>query len=196
MISCGGHEFIVTVDMAGQVRMLYLNDLERQPSKFSNLVKTTQDNSTWSVDGAQVNPPRVAVGSNTHKVTVYDLSSSEKHTINAHQHNVPCVSFSPCGRFLATTSIDKTLKVWEERAGGVYKCARVTIPSADWGWAVQWIDKTKCEIQLVSHDTQDQSRAHPLQKQTDDALRELIGNVRSGNPNLLGRDVFEMITTL
>jgi WD40 repeat protein len=72
------------------------------------------DNSTWSVDGASINPPRVAVGSNTHKVTVYNLQSGKKSTINAHQHNVPCVSFSPCGKFLATTSIDKRLKIWEE----------------------------------------------------------------------------------
>jgi WD40 repeat protein len=134
--------------MAGQVRMLYLKDLDREPSKFSNINPTTDDNSTWSVDGAQVNPPRVAVGSNTFKVTVYDLSSGEKSTINAHKHNVPCVSFSPCGKFLATTSIDKTLKIWEERKGKdgkpEYRCSRIAIPSQDWGWAVQWIDKTKC----------------------------------------------------
>jgi WD40 repeat protein len=136
--------------------MLYLKDLERAPFKYSNLVTTGNDNSTWSVDGASHNPPRVAVGSNSFKVTVYDLTSGSKYTINAHNHNVPCVSFSPCGRFLATTSIDKSLKIWEEcRSNGEavsYKCARISIPSVDWGWAVQWIDKTKCEIQLVNNE--------------------------------------------
>jgi hypothetical protein len=78
LTECGGQEFIVTVDMAGQVRMLYLKDLDRDPSKFSNLLPSVSDNSTWSVDGASVNPPRVAVGSNTFKVTVYDLSTGGK----------------------------------------------------------------------------------------------------------------------
>lgn len=73
MIACNDQEFIVTVDMAGQLRMFYLKDLERDPFKYCNLISTTDDNSTWSVDGSRMNPPRVAVGSNTHKVTVYDL---------------------------------------------------------------------------------------------------------------------------
>ena len=64
--------------------MLYLKDLDREPSKFSNLVTTTRDNSTWSVDGTGVKPPRVVVGSNTFKATVYDLSTGTKTTINAH----------------------------------------------------------------------------------------------------------------
>ena len=120
--------------------MFYLQDIERDPFKHSNIDPSTNDNSTWSVDGASVNPPRVAVGSNTHKVTVYNLQTGNKSTINAHQHNVPCVSFSPCGKFLATTSIDKRLKIWEtvksKEGKELYRCARITIPSNDWGWAV------------------------------------------------------------
>lgn len=100
--------------MAGQVRMVYLHDLYKDPFKYSNIIDPRADNSTWSVDGSAANPPRIAVGSNTHKVTVYDLQSGGKTTINAHQHNVPCVSFSPCGRFIASTSIDKSLKIWEQ----------------------------------------------------------------------------------
>ena len=52
---------------------------------------------------------------------------------------------------MATTSIDKTVKVWEEKLNNnvkSLKCARITIPSADWGWAVQWIDKTQCDVEL------------------------------------------------
>lgn len=33
LISCGEREYIVTVDMGGLVRMLYLKNLEREPSK-------------------------------------------------------------------------------------------------------------------------------------------------------------------
>jgi len=58
--------------------MLYLKDLDREPFKYSNIFPAINDNSTWSLDGSRANPPRVAVGSNTHKVTVYDLQSGLK----------------------------------------------------------------------------------------------------------------------
>jgi len=95
-----------------------------------------------------VNPPRVAVGSNAHKITVYNLSSRQKQTINAHDHNIPSISYSPCGKFIASTSIDKLLKVWEEGEDGTHRMSRICLPSSEWGWAVQWLDKTKCEIHL------------------------------------------------
>lgn len=115
IICCDENEFVVTVDNSGHGRMFFLTDLEKDPIKFSNISSSSEDNSTWSVDGSRQNPPRIAVGSNTQKVTVYDLSTGLKETINAHMHNVPCVSFSPCGKFIASTSIDKTVKIWEER---------------------------------------------------------------------------------
>lgn len=114
LVTCGGKEFIVTVDDGGYVRMLFLEDLFKDPIKFHNYYASSDDNTTWSVTGSSVNPPRVAVGSNAHKVTVFDLSTGQKTGIDAHGHNVPCVSFSPCGRFIASTSIDKSIKVWEQ----------------------------------------------------------------------------------
>lgn len=77
-----------------------------------------------------MNPPRVAVGSNAHKVTVFDLQTGQKSSIDAHGHNVPSVSFSPCGKFIASTSIDKSVKVWElDTHTGKYKLARISYPS-------------------------------------------------------------------
>lgn len=37
LVTCGGKEFIVTVDEGGYVRMLYLEDLFKDPIKFHNL---------------------------------------------------------------------------------------------------------------------------------------------------------------
>jgi hypothetical protein len=45
------YDFIVTVDDAACVRMVYLDDLSKQPLKFSNVYPDKQDNSTWSLDG-------------------------------------------------------------------------------------------------------------------------------------------------
>ena len=148
LIKCDGREFVCTVDFGGNVRMLFLDNLQRECIKFKNEYPSCSDNSTWSLCGASTNPPRVVVGSNAHKVTVFNLQTGLKSTINAHSHNVPCVSFSPCGKFIASTSIDKSVKVWTEYPpdSGAYVLVKVCYPSQDWGWAVQWIDKQKCEV--------------------------------------------------
>lgn len=55
--------------------MLYLEDLFKDPIKFHNYYPECNDNSTWSLSGSQVNPPRVVVGSNAHRVSVYNLQT-------------------------------------------------------------------------------------------------------------------------
>ena len=76
LVTCAEREFIVTVDMDASVRMVYLDDLDKDPIKFTNTYPWAQDNSTWSVDGSSVPgefPPRVVVGSNAHSLTVFNL---------------------------------------------------------------------------------------------------------------------------
>lgn len=143
LVRCDGNEFVCTVDYGGNVRMLWLSNLQRECIKFKNVYSGKPDNSTWSLCGAAVNPPRVVVGSNAHMVTVFNLTTGAKSQISAHRHNVPCVSFSPCGRFIATTSIDKSVKIWTEfpADSGKYIMVKLSYPSKDWGWAVQWVDK-------------------------------------------------------
>lgn len=139
LIRCDGREFVCTVDFGGNVRMLFLDNLKRECIKFKNVYPEKEDNSTWSLDGSSVNPPRVVVGSNAHKVTVFNLQNGQKSSIQkAHKHNVPCVSFSPCGKFIATTSIDKSVKIWTEypAESGAYILLKVSYPSSEWGWAV------------------------------------------------------------
>jgi hypothetical protein len=79
LVTCADREFIVTVDDGAYVRMVYLDDLTKDPIKFRNIYNHTNDNSTWSVDGSSSSqfgfPPRVAVGSNAHSMTVFNLST-------------------------------------------------------------------------------------------------------------------------
>ena len=147
LVSCAEREFIVTVDFAANVRMVYLDDLEKDPIKFTNIYPWAEDNSTWSVDGSSVPelPPRVVVGSNAHSLTIFNLESGQCEKLpRAHGHNVPCVSFSPCGRFFASTSIDKSVKLWEKGLDNKWQVMRMGIPDNDWGWAVQWVDRNSC----------------------------------------------------
>ena len=147
LIQCDGREFVSTVDFEGNVRMLFLDNLSRECIKFKNVYPQCQDNSTWSLSGSSVNPPRVVVGSNAYKVTIFNLSTGQKSSIEkAHNHNVPCVAFSPCGKYIASTSIDRSIKIWTEYPplSGQYLLVKMCYPSKDWGWAVQWIHKQKC----------------------------------------------------
>ena len=137
--------------------MVYLDDLNRDPIKFTNEYPFATDNSTWSIDGSQVAdmPPRVVVGSNAHSLTIFNLMSGEKEELpKAHQHNIPSVSFSPCGKYIASTSIDKSLKLWEKKAGK-WQVMRLGIPDADWGWAVKWVDRNQSHI-CIKHDYEPQ----------------------------------------
>jgi len=139
LVRCADREFLVTVDMGAHVRMIYLDDLDKDPIKFNNEFGHTTDNSTWSVDGSSSSayPPRVVVGSNAHSLSIFNLQTGESERLpRAHNHNIPSVSFSPCGRFFASISIDRSVKVWEKVDGKKWQAIRVGIPDRDWGWAV------------------------------------------------------------
>lgn len=102
----------MTVDDGAFIRMFYLDDLNREPIKFTNIAPFANDNSTWSCDGTGTQPPRVVVGSNAHSLSIIDLSTEELQRVKAHRNNVPSVSFSPCGKYIASTSIDHSCKIW------------------------------------------------------------------------------------
>lgn len=112
LVRCAERDFVVTVDESAFVRMIYLDNLDKDPIKFLNKHPGAHDNSTWSVDGTSCTPPRVVVGSNAHAISIFNLSTDEIQKVKAHQHNVPAVSFSPCGKFISSASIDKKVKIW------------------------------------------------------------------------------------
>lgn len=57
-------------------------------------------------------------------------------------HNVPCIDVSPCGNFLACTSIDSTLRISNISTRtdlGKYSLEQ-------WGWSTTWIPKAEIEV--------------------------------------------------
>ena len=83
LVNCASADFIVTVDDQAFVRMFFLDNLDREPIRFSNISPNASDNSTWSCDGTGTNPPRVVVGSNAHTISIIDLSTEELQRIKA-----------------------------------------------------------------------------------------------------------------
>jgi WD40 repeat protein len=145
LVTCSDVDFLVCVDMGAHVRMFYLDNLDRDPIKFQNIAQHTDDNSTWSCDGVGSVPPRVVVGSNAHTISIMDLQTEKVQRFKGHKHNVPSVSFSPCGQFIASTSIDRHIKIWKfESQSDSWELCSGAIPDSDWGWAIRWVDKNHC----------------------------------------------------
>lgn len=155
----GDEPVLICVRDNGHVEIWFTNDLDsKDPILLDNGLV-----STWSLATACASGPRtcfsqrpspeqqflVAVGSNSHCITLWNLSNqNEKFNIAGHDHNIPCIDFSPCGRFLASASIDGTVRVWDVQTltsdgpnhsiGKMIGCLRVC---PEWGWAVRWLDQ-------------------------------------------------------
>ena len=56
---------------------------------------------------------------------------------------MPSVSFSPCGKFIASTSIDHSCKIWQLENGKWQMC-KTGVPDRDYGWAVRWVNRKDC----------------------------------------------------
>lgn len=61
----------------------------------------------------------------------------ERQTINAMNHNIPCVKISPCGNFIAATSIDCSTRIF------IYPSKEqiFEIQLDNWGWGINWVPK-------------------------------------------------------
>lgn len=95
---------------------------------------------TWSLD---LNSKHgiLAVGANSHKISTFDLKTHEKkrEVFASHDNNIPSIQFSPCGNYIASISIDKSLQIFD------VKTKRRLVKSfvSDYMWTVNWIQKNK-----------------------------------------------------
>eukprot|EP01016_Furgasonia_blochmanni_P043001 TRINITY_DN5778_c0_g1_i11.p1 TRINITY_DN5778_c0_g1~~TRINITY_DN5778_c0_g1_i11.p1 ORF type:complete len:305 (-),score=22.36 TRINITY_DN5778_c0_g1_i11:12-926(-) len=83
---------------------------------------------------------KLFVGSNAFRVSYWDLNDSSltRVTLEGHKHNIPCIQVSPCGRFLASVSIDKGLRVWDINS---HKLLCIFPRMRNWGWSIVWIPR-------------------------------------------------------
>ncbi|KAJ1917340.1 hypothetical protein IWQ60_007810 [Tieghemiomyces parasiticus] len=59
------------------------------------------------------------------------------HYLTGHRNNVPNIAFSPCGRYLASCSIDRTTIIWDLWTDRIVKRRRI---SNEWGWSVRFVE--------------------------------------------------------
>ena len=86
------------------------------------------DVSSWSVSLC-AKTRQIAIGSNAHTVSLWDLDSNHLHVLGSHAHNVPAVAISENGERVASCSIDGTLKLWDTRTA---LCVASTQPCQEW----------------------------------------------------------------
>jgi WD40 repeat protein len=79
---------------------------------------------TFSMDGSTF----ATAGMTSHSVRIWKLSGSgEKLVLSGHEGGVPCVAFSPDGKFFASGSKDRLVKLWDTATGRLLR----TLPRFD-----------------------------------------------------------------
>ncbi|KAI8347009.1 hypothetical protein B0O80DRAFT_406460, partial [Mortierella sp. GBAus27b] len=116
----GSEEVVVTADEFGYVCVWFTTNLQRDPL----LLSVTE--SAWGI-AIHSEQRLIAISSNAHNATVFycgtdsrllqrsvfrETGSSSGDILTGHGHNIPSVAFSPCGKFVATASIDRTCRTW------------------------------------------------------------------------------------
>ena len=66
------------------------------------------------------------------------IDRTSQQILRGHGHNIPTVTFSPCGNFIATASVDRTCRTWRLSDG---KQIQEKSLGNLWGWGVCFIDE-------------------------------------------------------
>jgi hypothetical protein len=175
----------VLVDMQADVWFVFLDSQTLQASSclrvftLSNLFDDVEDSSTWSLS---IHPTsstsfKIAVGSNSYRITVFqvvmdgesslEMQDISKLILTGHEHNVPSLSFSPCGDYLASCSIDGSIRIWNVEDGSTLIQKQMGL---DWGWAIRWIQKQHIkkpldrDVNLKLVETEDDHISHSSSK--------------------------------
>ncbi|KAF9152755.1 hypothetical protein BG015_004772 [Linnemannia schmuckeri] len=88
-------------------------------------------------------------------LTATDEPTTSQQILSGHRHNIPCVTFSPCGRFVATASVDRTCRTWRLSDGQQIQQKAL---GPLWGWGVRFVPKeswmtiTRAEYRRIPKD--------------------------------------------
>ena len=101
-----------------------------------------------SVWGADLYEGKLCVSSNTHWGYIFEPMQSQRYStaLSGHQHNIPCVAYSPQGRYLATACIDQCLRLYD--VTGEYPKGRMFELKGDSGWGVGFILREDIEWEV------------------------------------------------
>ena len=175
---CGKLETVAIVLDDGGVCIYDIHSLKK-PLYYFNSV------STWGIDIHKNG--LLAVSCNDKKIKVWKVASAfdqndpqtwleelqvrygsykepliTEASLLGHSHNIPSISFSTCGKFITSASIDKTCRVWSIEHNA---CIAIHITSHQWGWISKCFSTSYCNLvdqsELEDSITQDISTSVP-----------------------------------
>lgn len=133
-----GYDTLFCVDMNAKLTVFKYIQKAFVRIQLDNVTPSHDDSSTWSLDVTDEQNKCIAVGSNAYTISLWD-DKLNRRVISAHDHNVPAVQFSPCGEFVASVSIDKSVRVFHVKT--LKKVCQY--PLLNWGWSLNWVVKSK-----------------------------------------------------
>ncbi|GAB4160311.1 MAG: hypothetical protein Tsb009_37660 [Planctomycetaceae bacterium] len=109
-----GRSIVRLIELNSGKTLLQLDDKQSQPSAM-----------TLSPDGRTVaiaSSTRSLRGKATHQIVVWEVATGEKvYELTQHSGRILTIAFSPDGKFLATGSLDRTVRIWELATGELSK---------------------------------------------------------------------------
>ncbi|KAJ3157060.1 hypothetical protein HDU89_002470 [Geranomyces variabilis] len=145
----GDEEVLAVCRDDGSIQLWFISDFQRRPLQFQH------KESAW---GLALHGPRflLAASANSHTIIIWNLKREEgtgeedgpsrakaesfvdfdQLELAGHEHNVPSIDFSTCGKFLASASIDCCVRIWNVDSGA---CIFRKFTN-QWLWAVRFID--------------------------------------------------------
>ena len=140
LTSYKSEQLLVLLTHSGLIFVYFPENWARSPIKLDNFSEEFDDCSIWS---CSFHNGLLAVGANTHLVTLWNLDTYTKQVVAELSHNIPSLDFNDKG-VLASTCIDTSVNV--HVPGGNLTCR----PCTEWGWAVKWISRNAiCEAKKV-----------------------------------------------
>ncbi|KAI9596184.1 hypothetical protein BDF19DRAFT_412777 [Syncephalis fuscata] len=117
---------------------LYWNDAMNTHASTSNTANVLMSDKLPSIstNGHRFQPRKTT----TQSVDAPLGNGFKKRIFKGHKHNVPSISMSSCGRWLASCSIDSSVRVWRLCDG---QCIMQRNFESAWGWSVQFIQPSQ-----------------------------------------------------
>lgn len=148
-----GEEFLVALTEQDLIYFFNISSFDLEvPASFKPTLCVNNDHNdrvfhhsnsqgTWSGDLCE-SKGILALGSNSWRISFIDISDGvqDKTIFAEEKHNIPDISFSPCGFYLSAASISGEISIFK-----VDEKKKICSDKIDgFGWSVNWITKKDC----------------------------------------------------
>jgi len=100
-------------------------------------------------------------------VSLFDLTKhgGDRRALKGHTHNIPALRISPDNRYVASTSIDRRIIIWDIGTGKPIKTSGV---DREWGWGILWASRRDMQLGV-----KDREESHMITRENEMLIRTL-----------------------